>query len=432
MKVAIVGGGISGLVAGFDLAKAGHTVTVFEKDHVLGGLCACFRLEGTYLEKYYHHFFTSDQAIIDLFEQLGLSPLVEWRTSLTGVYYDGHAYPFGGPLDLLRFKPLPLIDRFRLGFAIMRLRKIEDWKPLEEITAKDFIIREMGEKVYRVLWEPLLRSKFGDKAESVAAVWFWGKIKLRGSTRTKSGNKELLGYLRGGLGLAIDELAKQIADRGGRVLPSTPVERIGMDGNQVQVTSLHGVEHFDRLVFTGAPSLFANLCEGVPEEYRQSLLGVHYQGTTCLVLKTKQSLSNIYWLNINDINIPFVGIIEHTNYRSASEYGGYRVIYVTRYLDPNHRLYSLDADDLFREYTPHIKRVFPQFDPSAVEERFVFKDAFTQPVIGLHYSRQIPDFATPLPGVCLASMAQIYPEDRGSNYGVVMGHKASEWILASE
>ena len=204
MEVGIIGGGIAGLVAAYELANNGHKVTVLESDSVLGGLCACFPIEGNYLEKYYHHFFTSDSALIDLIEKLGLHSHLEWRTSLTGIYYNGRAYPFGGPIDILKFKPLSLIDRFKLGFAVMKLRKIEDWKPLEKISAKDFIIKEMGKNVYKVVWEPLLRSKFGEKADSVAAVWFWGKIKLRGSTRTKTGNRELLGYLKGSLQVLLE------------------------------------------------------------------------------------------------------------------------------------------------------------------------------------------------------------------------------------
>ncbi len=113
--VGIIGGGVAGLTAAYRLLQKGHRVRLFEAGPSLGGLVRTFEIGGEPIECFYHHVFTTDTAAVRLIQELGLGERLTWRPSTVGIFYDGRIYPFMTPMDLLRFTPVGLIDRVRLG-----------------------------------------------------------------------------------------------------------------------------------------------------------------------------------------------------------------------------------------------------------------------------------------------------------------------------
>ena len=197
IQVSIIGAGFSGLSAAYELVKQGINVCVIESESEVGGLAAAFDVEGEKLDRFYHHWFTNDEAVMNLIKEFNLMDKVEISPTNTGIYYANNFFKLSTPFDLLKFKPLSLIDRFRLGLLALKARRVKDWKLLEKMTAKEWLINMGGLNVYKVIWEPLLKGKFGPYAESVSAVWFWNKLKLRGGSRGKGG-EERLAYFKGG------------------------------------------------------------------------------------------------------------------------------------------------------------------------------------------------------------------------------------------
>lgn len=429
-NIAIVGGGITGMAAADTFSRAGHRVTIFERDETIGGLAGSFEVNGVYLEKFYHHLFTSDTAMEQLIHELGLGGDFAWKPTVTS-YYAHRIYRLATPMDVLRFTPLPFFDRIRLGMLAIIPRFISNWKPLENITAKEWLIRLAGERVYRQVWEPLLRQKFGRYADQVAAVWFWNKLKLRGGSRGK-GQAEYLGYLRGGFGRVLDAWEQRLRAQGVVIRTQSPVEEIRIENGAASGVIVNGVyEPFDVVLVTVAPELFARLAPGLPADYRARLEKIIYLANVCLVLKLKRGLSNTYWLNINDPEIPFVALIEHTNMQRPEEYGGAHLVYLSRYMAPDDPYYQMSAEELFQAYLPGLKKLFPQFNEAWVERVWVWRERYTQPVIGLRYSELKPPFKTPVENLWLSCMAQVYPEDRGMNYALVYGRKAAEEMMAA-
>ena len=192
--VVVIGAGFCGLAAAYELGKRGVRPTVLECDDNVGGLAGSFLVGGTRLEKFYHHWFTNDVHVMRLIEELEQTDRVLRRPSRTGMYYAHDFFKLSTPVDLLRFSPLPLRDRVRLGLLALRARRVQDWRSLEDRTAADWLRELGGARVYRVVWEPLLRGKFGDVAEEVAAVWFWNKLKLRRGRRGKRGEERPASY----------------------------------------------------------------------------------------------------------------------------------------------------------------------------------------------------------------------------------------------
>ena len=428
MRAAVVGGGVAGLTAAYRLLQAGHEVALFEAGPELGGLVRTFETPGDPLECFYHHLFSTDTTIVRLIDELGLGDRLTWRDSKLGFYHGGRLWDFVTPLDLLRFKPLPLIDRVRLGLAGLYLRRKEDWRAYEQVTAWEWIRRYVGQKGLDVVWGPLLRGKFADQAEEVAMAWLWSKIHLRfASRRAGVSQKEQLGYLLGSFGVYIKELERRVREAGAHVETGQPVQQISVaDGRASGLVLADGRAWPADAVIACVPSeRFLPMAPPLGEEYERRVRAARWQWALCYVLALKESLSPIYWLNISDPGTPFIALIEHTNVIEKERYGGLNLVYLSNYLAPDHPWFSLSDAELDDLYLPHLTKFNPRFSRDWIVDRWVFKGPNAQPVIRCNYRDDLPDHRTPVPGLYLANMQQIYPEDRGQNYSIRMGEQVA-------
>ena len=430
VRIGIIGGGYAGLTAAYELQKRGHAVTVLEKYGTWGGQAATLPLLGTRIEYFYHHLFGSDTHILGLMDELGIGDQLRWIESKVGWFSDGHIYDLVSPLDLIRFGPLSLFNRIKLGLMYLYLPRINDWQSLERITARDWILRYMGQEIYDQFWGPLLRGKFGDMADQVSMTWLWGKIKVRGSSRQGASAKELLAYPEGSFEIITQALVDHLQANGAELRLNEEAIGLTTDPDNARkvtgVVTKKGTFPFDVVIATVPGYTLLDIAPpAMDEAYASILRSVHYQAAVVLLLVSKQSLSRIYWMNIADRTMPYVGVIEHTNYVPPSEYQGRHLIYVSNYLEQDDPRFRMKASELFDLYLPHLKRINPAFDADWIEQKIVLRAKAGQPVITCNYSQRIPDHRTPIEGLYLANTLQIYPEDRGTNYSVRLGQTIS-------
>ena len=436
MNIGVIGAGAAGLAAGYDLSNAGHRVTVFESAPFIGGQASTIEVGGGRLERGYHHLFTNDHAIIELIEEIGLSDELKWFPSRVGTYASGRVYRTTTPLDLLRFGALPLYDRIKLGLFALRLQRLGDWRSLESFTADEWLRERLGGKAYEVVWNPLLRGKFGDSYDQVGMPWFWSKIQTRFASRKTVGGEQL-GYPMGSFDSVFDEVARRIGLAGGQILLETPVERVEVSGEGVTGLTARrpdGTKHeekFDVVVSTVPSYHFPELVD-LPAAYKSKLDAVHYLAAVVIILELDRPLTNIYWMNIADHNVPFLGIIEHTNLIPRELYGGRYVAYLTNYLDRHDEMFGLTPDELLGRYLPHLRKFNPEFERSWIKRVHYNSVSAAQPIIGANYSSRMPDHRTPFKRLYLANTTQIYPEDRGTNYSVRMGREVAGMVLDDE
>lgn len=449
MRVCVIGAGVAGLVCALRLQEQGHVCDVYERWPGLGGQAATLDVGGGHrLERYYHHWFTSDRLIVELCEELGVSDVIVWGESSMAFFVDGRAWPFTTPLDLLRFGPLSMRERLRMGLAVVRLQRSK--RPLcdfEGETAQAWIQREMGPAAYAKVWGPLLRGKFGSRADEISMAWLHGKLTQRRKLEGKEARKELLGYPTDSFEPLLTALAARIEGGGGRVLIDRPVAALERDRDGWLVTAgaagsfrcgLHPAdypadgppEHYDAVVATVPSDIFAELAgDLLPTAYRQRLDEVEYHTALCLLLELDRSFSPAYWTNIADPALGFVGLVEHTNLVDPARYDGRRFLYVANYVEPDSPLLALDADALLAAYSPGMRQVNPAWSTDWVRQRWRFAEPAGQPVVTVGYHRTIAPLATGLPGLILANTTQIYPEDRGTNYAVRLGEDAANALL---
>jgi protoporphyrinogen oxidase len=429
VKVCIVGGGVAGMTTAYRLMQGGHEVALYEASDQLGGLVRTFEVGGTRLESYYHHLFSTDTTILSLIDELGLGDRMQWIESKVGWFDNGRVYPFVTPLDLARFSPLPLVDRIKLGLMAVRLRGREDWREFEQITCKDWIEKNVSRKVFEKMWGPLLQGKFGDAYDQVAMAWLWSKVHLRFQSR--QGSRERLAYMTGSFFGYIDELERRLRAGGVDVRLNTPVERIAAEGNRASGVVLASGERVaaDAVVAAVPSLLFKKMAPPLGDEYARKLDHVEWQGAVCMVVTTKRQLSPIYWMNIGDRSMPFLALIEHTNFVGPEHYDGNHILYISNYLHQGHEYFSMDEDQLWSVFEPALRRINPEFSSDWVTKRWLFKAPFAQPIVRLNYSAHKPDHRTPVEGLYLETMTQIYPEDRGQNYSIKMGEEVAGMVV---
>ena len=455
MKAAVLGAGVTGLVCAYRLSQAGHACDVYERWPGLGGQAATLDVGGGHLlERYYHHLFTSDRHIAALYEELGLPDELQWMPSSMAFFVDGRQWPFTTPLDLLRFGPLSPAARLRMGLAVLALQKrAREVGPFESITARAWIERRMGRAPWSKVWGPLLRGKFGERAEDISMAWLWSKLTLRRRLEGDEARQEQLGYPAHSWELLFDALRDEIVAAGGRVLVDRPAAalRRGAGGELMVEPGASGsfrrghdprafprdgaAERYDAVVATVPSDVFAGLLDddlaaAVGSAYLGRLRAAEYHTALCLLLELDRQFSPYYWTNVADPELPFVGLVEHTNLIGPERYGGRRFLYVANYVEPGDPLLALDPDRLLQVYLPGLRRVRPDFSPHWIRARWLHREPAAQPIVTVGYHERIPPLQTGVPGLLLANTTQIYPEDRGTNYSVRLGTDAARAVLA--
>lgn len=455
MRVAVIGAGMGGLAAAHRLTKLGHECDVYERWPGLGGEAATVEIgDGVLLERYYHHLFTSDLHIASLCDEIGLPDTLERWPSTVAMFADGALHPFTSPLDLIRYKPISLLTRFRMGLAVVLLqRRPPDVRPFEGQTIRHWVERNMGKQAYAKIWGPLLRGKFADRADEISMSWLWAKLRNRRQTSGEEARKELLVYPKGSFETIFVRLRDLIEERGGRVLIDRPAARIDRseDGAGFLVSAggdnsfrrghdpreyvIDGEpERYDAVLATVASDIFEQLLSPtlvaeIGDGYLGKMRSIDYCAALCVVLELDRQFHPYYWTNVVDEELRFIGLIEQTNLVPPEHYGGRHLLYLANYLPRDHELLAMTDDELMAVYEPGMRKVNPDYSPDWIKGRWIFRDPAAQPVVLPNYPERMPPLATGVPGLVLSNTTQVYPDDRGTNYAVGVGEDAVVELL---
>lgn len=430
MNIAIIGAGFTGLSAAYNLQKQGHNVTIFEKDNQPGGLAIGYQEKGWEwtLEKHYHHWFTNDDSVLNLAKEIGHDVIIKRPKS--SVFINGHIFQFDSPKEVLFFSQLPLIDRLRMAAIVGLLRYNPVWHPLEKVNASTFLPKAMGQKAYKMIWEPQFKNKFGEFANDVSLAWFWARIKKRTSS---------LAYPKGGFLAFATHMTEVITQQNGKVfLQSETIElkqnidktiTISAKDKQGKIKK----EIFDKVIVTLPSFLFLQITPQLPTEYKNKLVRLKGLGATNLVLRLKKPFlpDNTYWLSVTDINSPIMAIVEHTNFMNKKYYNDEHIVYLGNYMPSDSRDFLMTEEEKLKLFDPFLRSINPDYKKDLMGYK-LFKAPFAQPIIPTNYSKMIPATKTPLQNIYLANIEQVYPWDRGTNYAVELGEKVARLINENE
>lgn len=430
MRIGIVGGGIAGMSTAYYLYKrfgSDIKIDIYEKSNDIGGLAGTIPVGNTYIEKYYHHIFTHDKHYLELAKELQLTDLIMWGESKVGYYHDGISYPFTTPFDLLKFKPLSFINRLQFGLSSLFISQYKNVDKLENMTTEEFMIKYVGKQGWEVIWKPMLRIKFGDNYNKIPAVWIWERIVQRIRSRTGGGKKELLGYMQGGFHTFNNKLLESIKARGCNIILNVNINEIVINEERCEGILVNNtIEKYDKVVCTTALPVFINLCKNAPSDYIEPLRKVKYDCALVVLMELKKKLSDYYWLNISDNEIPFGGLIEHTNLIPKENYNNKTLVYFSKYLHAEHEMLKMSDQEIIKYYIKSLRKIYPDFDEQSILNYTISKDRYAQPIWPMQYSKIKPHYKTPVDKLYLANTSQIYPNDRGMNFSVKLGKEVVE------
>ena len=422
MEIAIIGAGITGLTAAHTLTKAGHDVTVYERGAVPGGLGTYIEIGGNHLESFYHHFFKSDKYLRGLIDELGLTPELKYHTVKTGVFRGGTVHPFSSVLDLLRYKPLPFVDRVRCGMMIALFKALPvEITALDTITAQRWIKTVGGPKVYDAIWGPLLEGKFADYAGEIPALWLWGRIFDRSLQ---------LGYLNGSAKTLFDKLITTIQENGGKIILNAEVTGVESKDDEVVVTVGGKAKKFDKCLLTTVSPISSLLIKNtIDAKTKKTMEDNDHLGAVCVILELKHQVQSQYWLNICEKGSDVLVMVEHTNLIPAREYGNRHVVYLANYIHRSKKRFQMDEKAIINEYANFLKTINPKFDKSWILKAHLARVPRTQTIFHTGALKTRPPHRLPVKNLYMANIDHMYPHDRNLNLGVMLGTRVSSMIM---
>ncbi|HEV3157992.1 MAG TPA: NAD(P)/FAD-dependent oxidoreductase [Candidatus Baltobacteraceae bacterium] len=429
-RFAIVGGGMLGMTLALRLRQRGHDVDLIEASGMLGGLAQAWSLGSVTWDRHYHVILRSDQALRSLLDELGLESEIEWATPRTGFFTDGRFADMSGLLDFLRFPPLNLIDKFRLGITILHASRIVDGRPLEAISVEDWLRRWSGRRTFQKIWRPLLRAKLGERYRETSAAFIWAIVARMYAARRSGLGREMFGYVPGGYARILATFTERLRSAGVHVELNAPVERIERDGEApLRIVFRDGqTRTYDRVVVTAAAPLAARLCPQLGTAERRSFQDIPYQGIVCASVLLDEPLGPYYITNLTDDGLPFSAVIEMSAIVSRKEFGGNALVYLPKYVAPNDPLFEKSDEEIRTDFLDALRRMYPHFAERKILAFAVSRVREVFAIASLGYSDRLPSISTSIRGLFLANSAHIVNGTLNVNETILLADRALSTI----
>jgi protoporphyrinogen oxidase len=416
-KIAIIGSGFLGLTLALRLSELGNRVTIFESANEIGGLASVWQIGDITWDKHYHVTLLSDSFTRKIVGELGLENEFEWVETKTGFYTDGKLVSMSNTLEFLKFPPLDLISKLRLGGTIFYSARVKDWKSLEKISVEDWLTKLSGKKTFDKMWKPLLKAKLGEAYKETSAAFIWATIQRMYAARNSGLKKEMFGYVRGGYSTVLKRFAEVLLEKGVEIRLNSRVSKIFTTETQrhgagkitlefeTQNSKLK-TQNFDQIILTCPSNIAAQICPQLTEQERLKHSNIKYQGIVCVSVLMKKSLSNFYVTNITD-ETPFTGIIEMSALVDKKEFGGNSLVYLPKYVSPDDKLFEKSDAEIEESFVAELERMYAHFKGEDVLSFKISRVRQVFPIPTLNYSENVPSVKTSIQNVFIVNSAQI-------------------------
>lgn len=403
-NIIVIGGGIAGLAAAHNLSKDNYNVTLIESNAQLGGLGTYFNHNGNWIDKFYHCQMPTDEPLLKLIDDVGLTEMLYWKPTRMGFIVDGKRYSFNTPLDLLKFKPISLIERLRFGIVSLSLRYLGKGKDLDNLPIEKWLKGLYGNNVWNKILKQLFLSKFGDHSGNLPSLYIWQRLGREKNVATR-------GYLKCGLKGFIDAIEKNIINNGGKIFKNTNVLSLNQNGKGVEVLLENERLNADWVISTIPITQFSSLLKNTDTNKNFSDPNLIYQGVVNALFFLKRPLDNYYWTPVVNSNTEFDGIVEMTELVDKSQYGNYNMVYTMKYCDRNSNLFKEDENSIAERWKKQLINLYTELKltENDIADIKIFKAPFVEPIYPLGYSKIKPEIHIKGTNILLATSAQVYP-----------------------
>jgi len=430
MRIAIIGGGLTGTTLGYYLSRDAHEVLLFEKNPTLGGQTdTATTPAGIVREKFLHLLSPDDAELLTLLEQLDLRGEIVWGSLRAGLLRDGTVLPNTGMADLVRFRRLMAFEKLRLLYARAHLLFKRDWRKLDKISAKEWLIRHAGLRAYEFFWRHLAELNSNGHVYALPLAWIWAYEHARRRQSARGGFRERWGYWRSSSRKLFDSLAGAIRRNGGSIHTGRCVERIAIDQSRVRAVRVEGADIPVDLVIATVPipalkPLAPELIARLPEKIRQ----MNHASLLSIVLELKRPLSPYFRIMASNTDLPFLDIIELSQLTGRPGSITPYTVYIRSLITNDHTLYNADDQSVVRALAPHLAAVRPGWNEGDILHHSVYRLDIADPYYFLNYASTMPPHRTPIPGLLLANTCQIYPAMRTLNATLINARAAAACV----
>lgn len=427
----IVGGGLLGLTLAHRIAQAGEDVTLLEAAPELGGLASAWQVGDVTWDRYYHVVMLSDSHLRRLLSELDLDAEINWKVTRSGFFTGSGLYHLNNAIDYLKFPALNLVDKIRLGLAIMYMARIKDGRPLESVPLADWLVRLSGRRVFEQIWRPLLAAKLGENYRKASASFIWSYARRFYAARQGGMKTEMFGYVPGGYARILERFARLLAEEGVRVQTGHPVERIRKTDGGLQVETPSASLMFDRVVVTSSAPLAAKICPDLGEEEQRRLNGVVYNGVICASVLLRRPLGGYYLTYITDPAIPFTAVIEMSSLVDADRhFGGKALVYLPRYVTGEDTFWNMSDADIEERFLAGLRKIYHDLSSEDIVAFRIARARQVYAVTTLNYSDRLPPMITSVPGLSIVNSAHIVNASLAVNETVALAESALPRLLA--
>ncbi len=418
-RIAVLGAGPMGLATAYELIQQGHKPVVFEADDRVGGMTAAFDFSGLTIERYYHFHCTSDVAFLELLGELGIADKMRWTETKMAYWYNGRLQPWGNPVALLRFRGLGLLAKLRYGLFAFICTKRNNWRPLDTVNAKDWVLRWVGPQAYEILWRRLFEYKFHHYTDNLSAAWIWSRIRRLGRSRYNI-FREKLGYLENGSDTFLQSVSAYIKANGGDIRLQSPVSKVHIRNGAVHAVETEGlIEGFDRVISTIPLPFVPRILPDLPQSVLDAYASVDNIAVVCVIAKLARSVSGNFWVNINDPEMDIPGLVEYTNLQPLDDH----VVYVPFYLPGDHPNYAQPDSWYTERVCAYLRTINPSLGDGDIIDVRASRYRFAQPICEPGFSAKLPPVNPSVEGLWIADTSYYYPEDRGISESIAFGRR---------
>lgn len=294
-RVAVIGAGPAGATAAYVLTKCGIAVDIYEASPFVGGLSRTIDLWGQRVDLGPHRFFSSDARVNNLWLEI-VGNDYDMVDRLTRIYYKDRFFQYPlKPLDALAGLGLFESARCLASFAV------DSRKPAAGDSFEDWVVNRFGRRLFEIFFKTYSEKLWGIPctdldadfaAQRIKKLSLWEAVKnslTGGSSNTHKTLVDQFAYPHGGTGMVYERMAHRVAQGGGKLLTSTPVKRVVVDGGRVVGIELSAgtFEPYDHVVSTMPLSLMADRLDDVPDDVRAAARSLKFRNTILVYLKVE-------------------------------------------------------------------------------------------------------------------------------------------------
>lgn len=430
----IIGGGILGMTLALRLAQKGYKVTILESSSKMGGMTGTIEMDGVTWDKFYHVILTSDLNTREIIKEIGLEDKLKWVETKTGFFSDGKLYSMSNIFEFLKFPPINLVGKFRLGLTIITASLIQNWKRMEGITVEKWLMRWSGKIVFEKIWLPLLRAKLGESYKVTSASFIWTIIQRMYAARRSGLKKEMFGYVSGGYEKINMAYEKKLLNLGVSIKVNSTARNVSFGKSEriLVETSTGDSYEFDKVISTLPSDISVDIAPLLTKEEIEIHKAIKYLGIVCPSVLLKLPISKFYVTNITDNWPPFTGIIEMTALVDPEEFGNRSLVYLPKYVEPENDLFNKSETEIREYFLNPLFKMYPDLSEKDIIHLNIASARRVFALPTMHYSKKLPSVKTSLDGYYIVNSAQIINGTLNVNETIQVAESKLEEILNPE